>query len=233
MNNKLLFGFLFCQFIYNSCCSSHERKLLKDLLQDYEPYERPAFNESLPVTVKHGLTLLALDLDIEKEFLTGFIWMNMQWNDFNLRWNESEYGGISDIRLPSERIWIPDIMIYNAMDYNAVDPRKQISNIVVKSDGGCTWIPPQLLKTTCKIDYTTYRQDCTIKVGSWTYNGWKVNLTLQQSEVDTSSFVMNKDWFLANTTAKRNEVFYVCCPEPYLDITYRVVLIKRGNTLKS
>ena len=60
-----------------------------------------------------------------------------------------------------------------------------------------------------------------------------MNLTLQQSEVDTSTFVMNKNWFLANATAQRNEIFYECCPEPYLDIAYRITLDKRGYTLKS
>ena len=231
MNNKLFFGFLFCQFISSAFCGAYERKLMKDLLQDYEPYERPVFNESDPVDVKHGISINKLDLDVEKEILTGHIWMNMEWNDFNLRWNPSDYGGIKDIRLPADRIWIPDIIPYNAYDYRNVAPRKQITNIVIRSSGACTWIPPILLKTSCNIDYTTYRQSCTIKVGSWTYNGFKLNLTLlrEDSLADTSSFVRNKEWFLKSAKAERNEVFYECCEEPYLDIKYEITLDRRGK----
>ena len=236
MNNKLVFGFLFCQFIGGSFCGKHERKLIKDLLKHYEPYERPVSDESLAVTVKHGLTIQKLDLDVDKEILKGQIWMNMEWSDANLRWNPSDYGGIKDIRLPSDRIWIPDIIPYNAFDYNSVDPRKQMTNIVITSNGNCTWIPPIVLKTTCKIDDTSDRQECKIKVGSWTYNGFMMNLILQASEADTSSYIANKEWALMGAPAERNEVFYECCPEPYIDITYLIKLKRRTTmltTLKS
>ena len=229
MNHKLLFGFLFCLFISDSFCGLYERKLLTDLLQDYQPYERPVFNDSLAVDVKHGLTFQQLvELDVDKQILTGIYWGNIQWNDVNLRWNGSDYGGINSIRLPSDRIWIPDIIPYNAMDYNNVDPRKQITNIVISSDGGCLWVPPSVMKTTCKIDYTTYRQTCDIKIGSWTYNGWKMNLTLHDSSADISGFVRNEEWDLISANAKRNVVKYECCPEPYLDITYTITLDRRG-----
>jgi len=35
------------------------------------------------------------------------------WRDYKLSWNESEYGGIGSIRLPSTMIWTPDILLYN------------------------------------------------------------------------------------------------------------------------
>ena len=227
MNNKLVFGFLFCQFIANSFCGSYERKLIKDVLRDYEPYERPVSNESLHLDVKHGLYIQKLDLDADKGILTGHIWMNMEWNDANLRWNSSDYGGIKDIRLPSDRIWIPDIIPYNAFDYNSVDPRKQMTNIVISSNGHCLWVTPLVLKTICKIDDTSDTQTCEIKVGSWTYNGFHINLEPEGSTADTSTYVVSKEWDLISTNAKRNEVFYECCPEPYLDITHSIVLKKK------
>ena len=35
------------------------------------------------------------------------------WTDYNLSWNESEYGGLKSIRLPPNMIWKPDILMYN------------------------------------------------------------------------------------------------------------------------
>jgi len=38
-----------------------------------------------------------------------------EWNDFNLAWNESEYGGITKVRIPPAMIWKPDILLYNRL----------------------------------------------------------------------------------------------------------------------
>lgn len=48
---------------------------------------------------------------------------------------------------------------------------------MVTSTGSCTYIPPGIFKSTCKIDITWFPfddQDCKMKFGSWTYNGFKV-----------------------------------------------------------
>ena len=37
----------------------------------------------------------------------------MEWVDYKLTWNESEYGGITDIRLPFDMIWKPVSLINN------------------------------------------------------------------------------------------------------------------------
>ena len=38
-----------------------------------------------------------------------------EWNDMNLRWNTSEYGGVKDLRIPPHRIWKPDVLMYNRL----------------------------------------------------------------------------------------------------------------------
>ena len=53
-------------------------------------------------------------------------------------------------------------------------------NVVVYSSGDCTYIPPGIFKSTCKIDITWFPfddQDCNMKFGSWTYNGFKASNT--------------------------------------------------------
>ena len=49
--------------------------------------------------------------------------------------------------------------------------------MVLTSAGSCTYIPPGIFKSTCKIDITWFPfddQDCEMKFGSWTYDGGKV-----------------------------------------------------------
>uniref|UniRef100_A0A1A9V1B9 Neurotransmitter-gated ion-channel ligand-binding domain-containing protein n=1 Tax=Glossina austeni TaxID=7395 RepID=A0A1A9V1B9_GLOAU len=48
------------------------------------------------------------------------------------------------------------------------------TNIVVKHNGSCLYVPPGIFKSTCKIDITWFPfddQHCEMKFGSWTYDG--------------------------------------------------------------
>ena len=35
------------------------------------------------------------------------------WTDEFMKWNPEEYGGINETRIPRNKLWIPDIMLYN------------------------------------------------------------------------------------------------------------------------
>lgn len=36
-----------------------------------------------------------------------------EWDDYKLRWNPDDYENVTSIRIPSEIIWRPDIVLYN------------------------------------------------------------------------------------------------------------------------
>ena len=101
---------------------------------------------------------------------------------------------------------------------------------MLESTGEILWVPPYIFTTTCKMDISLHpfdSQDCEIKFGSWTYDGFKVDIQMKSEEgMDISSYAVNKEWELSGAPGVRNEVIYECCPEPYLDITY-VLKLKR------
>jgi len=198
-------------------------------MDQYNKLERPAVNESDAVVLTFGLTLQQIiDVDEKNQLLTTNVWLNLEWDDANLRWNESEYGNVSDIRIPPSALWKPDILMYNSASeaFDGTYP----TNVVVTSTGSCTYIPPGIFKSTCLIDITWFPfddQDCEMKFGSWTYNGFKLDFQLKEEVGDTGTYVMNGEWALLGVPAKRNEVIYECCPEPYLDITFIIKLRRR------
>lgn len=51
--------------------------------------------------------------DEKNQLLITNIWLKLEWNDWNLRWNSSEYGGVKDLRIPPHRLWKPDVLMYN------------------------------------------------------------------------------------------------------------------------
>lgn len=42
-----------------------------------------------------------------------FVMFFQQWIDHGLKWDPAEFGGIKQIRIPSEKVWKPDIILYN------------------------------------------------------------------------------------------------------------------------
>ncbi|XP_063990955.1 neuronal acetylcholine receptor subunit alpha-7-like isoform X1 [Diachasmimorpha longicaudata] len=208
----------------------HEKRLLNDLLDNYNVLERPVFNESEPLALSFGLTLMQIiDVDEKNQLLITNLWLKLEWNDVNMRWNVSQYGGVKDLRIPPHRLWKPDVLMYNSADegFDGTYP----TNVVVKDNGTCLYVPPGIFKSTCKIDITWFPFDdqrCEMKFGSWTYDGFQLDLQLQdESGGDISSFITNGEWDLLGVPGKRNVIFYNCCPEPYIDITFVVIIRRR------
>ena len=44
---------------------------------------------------------------------------------------------------------------------------------------------------------------------------------------DTSNFIKNGEWVLSGLLVERNEKTYSCCPNPYPDVTYYIVIKRR------
>jgi len=73
------------------------------------------------------------------------------------------------------------------------------TNIVVYSDGRCSWVPLGLFISTCAIDIRWFPFDdqlCSLKFGSWTYDGNKINLTSKFDHIETSTYKISGEWDL-------------------------------------
>ncbi|XP_043065234.1 neuronal acetylcholine receptor subunit alpha-7 [Drosophila ficusphila] len=216
--------------VQESCQGPHEKRLLNHLLSTYNTLERPVANESEPLEVKFGLTLQQIiDVDEKNQILTTNAWLNLEWNDYNLRWNETEYGGVKDLRITPNKLWKPDVLMYNSAD-EGFDGTYH-TNIVVKHNGSCLYVPPGIFKSTCKIDITWFPfddQHCEMKFGSWTYDGNQLDLVLNSEDGgDLSDFITNGEWYLIAMPGKKNTIVYACCPEPYVDITFTIQIRRR------
>ncbi|CAB4059414.1 CHRNN [Lepeophtheirus salmonis] len=171
----IIFEILF--LIQETICGYHEKRLLFALIQNYNQLERPVVNESEPLMLTFGITLQQI--------------IDVVWNDYNLIWNKSEYGNVDAVRIHPRKIWTPDLLMYNSAD-EKFDGTFQ-TNVVVNHEGNCLYVPPGIFKSTCKIDITWFPfddQKCELKFGSWTYSGWKLDLTLKDEGKggDISSF---------------------------------------------
>lgn len=45
------------------------------------------------------------------------VWLRLVWMDYQLMWDEADYGGIGVLRLPPDKVWKPDIVLFNKYVY--------------------------------------------------------------------------------------------------------------------
>lgn len=74
-----LFFLLWAHTPPTDCLAGHnEKRLLHDLLDTYNPLERPVVNESDPLQLSFGLTLMQIiDVDEKNQMLVTNIWLKL------------------------------------------------------------------------------------------------------------------------------------------------------------
>ncbi|XP_060804850.1 neuronal acetylcholine receptor subunit alpha-10 [Amyelois transitella] len=217
-------------FITGYRCCDEEYRLIRHLMQKYDASVRPVENSSHPLLVTFGVSLHhIIDVEEKDQLLTTNCWITQVWMDYHLRWNTSDFNGIGVIRIPYERVWKPDIILYNNADPNY---RSAVinTNVIVKHTGEVTWLSHGIYVSVCDINVEQFPFDvqlCTMKWASWTYDGFQLDLKKQFDEGDTTNYQTNGEFDLVSFDAIRHDQYYSCCVEPYPDITYVIKLRRR------
>ncbi|XP_071516631.1 acetylcholine receptor subunit alpha-like 1 isoform X1 [Panulirus ornatus] len=214
------------------------KRLYDDLLSSYNRLIRPVGNNSDRLTVKLGLKLSQLiDVNLKNQIMTTNVWVEQEWRDYKLVWEPVDYGGVDILHVPSEHIWLPDIVLYNNADGNY--EVTIMTKAVLHYDGRVTWKPPAIYKSSCEIDVEFFpfdQQTCFMKFGSWTYDGYMVDLqhlhqqrgsNLVDPGIDLNDYYISVEWDILKVPALRNERFYPCCQEPYPDIYFNITMRRK------
>lgn len=223
-----------------SGCSGNPdaKRLYDDLLSNYNKLVRPVVNVTDALTVKIKLKLSQLiDVNLKNQIMTTNLWVEQSWYDYKLKWDPKEYGGVEMLHVPSDHIWRPDIVLYNNADGNF--EVTLATKATLNYTGRVEWKPPAIYKSSCEIDVEYFpfdEQTCVMKFGSWTYDGFQVDLrhideirgsNVVDIGVDLSEFYTSVEWDILEVPAVRNEKFYTCCDEPYLDITFNITMRRK------
>merc|ERR1712128_231072 len=215
-------------------------RLIDDLFDDagYEkdaiPMLKPADKKSNvnAINVGVGFSIITMDYD-PSEVLTASTWQKATWTDYRLKWDPEHYEGISNIKIPATKIWRPDLSVYNAADFGSGSFTDLYSsgpaNAIVYSSGKVLWIPPLPMKVYCNSEQVASGtdkndpQECNIKMGSWTYDGFHLNLTAYDNEeyLELGDFSKNSPYVVTSQQGDALKTkYYDCCAEPYLTMNY-------------
>ncbi|XP_019871585.1 acetylcholine receptor subunit alpha-like isoform X2 [Aethina tumida] len=237
---KSLVGIMWIVLVLVSGCSGNPdaKRLYDDLLSNYNKLVRPVINVTDALTVKIKLKLSQLiDVNLKNQIMTTNLWVEQSWYDYKLKWDPKEYGGVEMLHVPSDHIWRPDIVLYNNADGNF--EVTLATKATLNFTGRVEWKPPAIYKSSCEIDVEYFpfdEQTCVMKFGSWTYDGFQVDLrhldeikgaNTVEIGIDLTEFYTSVEWDILEVPAIRNEKFYTCCDEPYLDITFNITMRRK------
>ncbi|KAK7498162.1 hypothetical protein BaRGS_00010422, partial [Batillaria attramentaria] len=97
--------------------ASREKQLIKQLMRDYEKQGRngrPLLDHTDSIKVNFSLSLIQImDVDEKNQVLKTNVWYHYIWTDELLRWVPAKHDNITSVRVPSEKIWLPDVLLYN------------------------------------------------------------------------------------------------------------------------
>ncbi|XP_026750170.1 acetylcholine receptor subunit alpha-like 2 [Galleria mellonella] len=234
-----MYGTLLVCFVFISGCLANPdaKRLYDDLLSNYNRLIRPVDKNNNTVLVKLGLRLSQLiDLNLKDQILTTNVWLEHEWEDHKFKWDPLEYGGVKELYVPSEHIWLPDIVLYNNADGEYVVTT--MTKAVLHHTGKVLWTPPAIFKSSCEIDVRYFpfdQQTCFLKFGSWSYDGDQIDLKhINQKKgdmvdvgIDLREYYPSVEWDILGVPAERHERYYPCCQEPYPDIFFNITLRRK------
>ncbi|XP_028411581.1 acetylcholine receptor subunit alpha-like isoform X2 [Dendronephthya gigantea] len=211
-----------------------EQRILDEIFNEFhDPFVRPIRKREDKLVVIVGISYHQLiNVNEKDQIITSSIWIRQTWTNQIMTWNKEGYRNISQINADPNRIWKPDLYLYNNADESSDGNQHSFNTKVkLKSNGVHKWLAPAIVKTACKINVKYFpfdEQFCNVTLGSWTYDTLRLDVQLENDSADTSKFVDNGEWDLISMKGYRNVIIYPCCPNtPYADLTYMIRIRRR------
>lgn len=186
-------------------------------------------NDVINVTIDVGLRQV-MDLDEPSQILKLNIWIRLKWYDCYLEWDPEEYNGIKSIGVPFKMIWTPDLTLYDGMSdefhFNGLEDFRPI----IKYDGSVWYNFPSITETRCIVDVSYFPfdvQTCKLVFGSWAHHGNEIDFKYRYTTGDLSKTEKEVDFYVTQFPAERHVVYYNCCIEPYIDVTFYLKLERK------
>lgn len=177
-------------------------KLLNDKLSNYTKEFRPLFNQSKAVDVYLAFDLISIqDFDEREGKLTVTCAVTCVWTDEIFTWNPDEYGGVVDIIIKADKIWLPHMTHANPVtEMRRLDEDWHLLHVF--HTGEVTYVGGGVFSTSCPIDVTDYpwdRQYCEIWLMAWGYSRAHVNLIHLRQTLGLTYYKGNGAWAIVGT----------------------------------
>ncbi|XP_059122876.1 5-hydroxytryptamine receptor 3A isoform X1 [Peromyscus eremicus] len=206
-------------------------RLSDHLLVNYRKGVRPVRDWRKPTTVSIDVIMYAiLNVDEKNQVLTTYIWYRQFWTDEFLQWTPEDFDNITKLSIPTDSIWVPDILINEFVD---VGKSPSIPYVYVHHQGEVQNYKPLQVVTACSLDIYNFPfdvQNCSLTFTSWLHTIQDINISLWRSpeEVrsDKSVFMNQGEWELLGVLTQFQE-FSMETSSSYAEMKFYVVIRRR------
>ncbi|CAI4222723.1 unnamed protein product [Auanema sp. JU1783] len=220
------------QFTYNKLqpeprFRTQMRVLYDHLFDGYQKELRPVLNDSstLNVQMKFWLKQI-LKVDERDQIVNVYCWLELYWQDETLTWDPSKFGNLTRIHVPAHKIWKPDVLVYNNANMN-VEENEMETNAIVNNTGHVMLFRSLITDVSCNLNLEQFpfdQQVCYLTFASWSMDGSKLNLAATENTDNLELYIRNTEWTMTEFQVKTYVKRYDCCPHPFPDVTYFMVL---------
>ncbi|MXQ90273.1 hypothetical protein E5288_WYG001971 [Bos mutus] len=180
-------------------------RLSDHLLANYKKGVRPVRDWRTPTTVSIDVIVYAiLSVDEKNQVLTTYIWYRQYWTDEFLQWNPEDFDNITKLSIPTDSIWVPDILIneLESCHVGAAPPSQGMA---------CPWPGLQ----SCPVSPISV-QDINISL-------WRLP---EKVKFDRSVFMNQGEWELLGVLTQFQE-FSIESSDSYAEMKFYVVIRRR------
>eukprot|EP00929_Paragymnodinium_shiwhaense_P114719 TRINITY_DN83210_c0_g1_i1.p1 TRINITY_DN83210_c0_g1~~TRINITY_DN83210_c0_g1_i1.p1 ORF type:complete len:461 (+),score=58.96 TRINITY_DN83210_c0_g1_i1:82-1464(+) len=237
-----------CLCLVSIGCAESESHLRTRLLKEYHRDVLP--NRTVdpigPTTVELGINFVWLQHMSQLDGTFGVnAWLRYHWVDPRLTWNVTQDADGRCVQkkaedspcvltLTQEEIWIPDIVLYNAVHESLEELHE--TQLTVLPAGDVKWSRPGIARGTCKFDLSRFPDDeqhCFLELGSWSHHAGDlalaVNNVYNAVDVDEKTFIDSEEWAITPTHVEVVSAYYGCCPDPFESVKFHLVCKRHSN----
>ena len=86
----------------------------------------------------------------------------LEWSDFRMRWQPSNFGGMESFQMPAASVWKPAIYLReSAFKFEPIGA-SDTETVRITSDGSVLWSPGQIFYSSCSVDVLNFPFDLQI-----------------------------------------------------------------------
>ncbi|XP_075694868.1 5-hydroxytryptamine receptor 3A-like [Rhinoderma darwinii] len=205
-------------------------RLSDKLMEGYKKGVRPVYNWRQTTTVFIDVMVYAiLGVDEKNQVLTTYIWYRQFWVDEFLTWDPMDYENVSQISIPTEKIWVPDILINEFVD---VGKSPDIPYVYVNHEGRVQNYKPIQVVTACSLNIYNFPfdlQNCSLTFTSWLHTIQDINVSLwrtpEEVKEDKSVFMNKGEWELLYVLSQYR--MFVEHEDSFAEMKFHVVIKRR------
>ncbi|XP_072281390.1 5-hydroxytryptamine receptor 3A-like [Pyxicephalus adspersus] len=182
-------------------------RLSEHLLDGYKKEIRPVYDWRKTLVVDIDIVIFGiLGVDEKSQVLKTYLWLKLSWVDEFLTWDPIKFDNITQISIPKQLIWIPDIVVLEFVDTTM---SLNTPYLYVNYKGTVRNTRPFVITTACSLNIYYFpfdTQKCSISFTSWLHTIQDVNVSslntnngLKQFK---SSYMSDGEWDLVNVFSK-------------------------------